>query len=189
MARAIPRPGTAPPASSTTNWRLSTTSASPPFSSSSGRLCSSRGTSGIPCQGRGSTVGSIVAYTLGISRVEPLRHHLLFERFLSRERGSVPDIDLDFGHARREEVIQHLYRTYGEAHVGMACTVQTYHLKGAVRDVGKALGIPAPTLEAVARRVRQRLDDTPRPGGHRGGRRGRPRQRRSGSTSSPCASN
>ncbi len=115
-------------------------------------------TRGIPCQGRGSAVGSVVAYSLGIGRVDPLAHRLLFERFLSAERGSLPDIDIDFGHARREEVIQYLYRTYGPAHVGMACTVQTYHLRGAVRDVGKALGLPAPALEAVATRVRRGLD-------------------------------
>ncbi|CAA9583322.1 MAG: Error-prone repair homolog of DNA polymerase III alpha subunit, partial [uncultured Thermomicrobiales bacterium] len=115
---------------------------------------------GVPCQGRGSAAGSVVAYTLGISRVDPLAHRLLFERFLSTERASLPDIDIDFGHLGRESVIQYLYRTYGAAHVGMACTVQTYHTRGAVRDVGKALGIPAPTLEAVARRVRRRLDDT-----------------------------
>ncbi len=66
--------------------------------------------------------------------------------------------DIDFGHARREEVIQYLYQTYGARHVGMACTVQTYHLRGAVRDVGKVFGLPAPTLEAVAKRVRQGLD-------------------------------
>jgi len=113
----------------------------------------------IPCQGRGSATGSVVAYTLGIARVEPLGQHLLFARFLSRERGSLPDIDLDFGHLRREEVIRYLYATYGAAHVGMACTVQTYHTRGAVRDVGKALGLPAPVVAAVARRVRQRLDD------------------------------
>jgi error-prone DNA polymerase len=115
---------------------------------------------GIPCQGRGSAVGSVTAYSLGISRVEPLSHRLLFERFLSRERGSLPDIDLDLGHSRREEVIQFLYRKYGTAHVAMASTAQTYRRKGAVRDVGKALGIPAPVLEAVALRVRQHLDDT-----------------------------
>lgn len=115
---------------------------------------------GIPCQGRGSAAGSVVAYSLGISRVEPLANRLLFARFLSEERGSLPDIDIDFGHARREEVIQYLYQTYGAQHVGMACTVQTYHRKGAVRDVGQALGIPLATLAAVAKRVRQRLDDT-----------------------------
>lgn len=115
---------------------------------------------GIPCQGRGSAAGSVVAYTLGISRVEPLENRLLFERFLSEERGSLPDIDIDFGHTRREEVIQCLYQTYGAQHVGMACTVQTYHLKGAVRDVGKVLGLPPSTLEAVAKRVRRHLDDT-----------------------------
>lgn len=114
----------------------------------------------IPCQGRGSAAGSVVSYTLGISKVEPLTSKLLFERFLSEERGSLPDIDIDFGHNRREEVIQHLYQTHGAQHVGMACTMQTYHLRGAVRDVGKALAIPPDTLEAIARRVRQRLDDS-----------------------------
>ncbi len=113
----------------------------------------------IPCQGRGSAAGSVVAHTLGISRVEPLANKLLFERFLSVERGSLPDIDIDFGHARREEVIQYLYQTHGAAHVGMACTVQTYHRKGAVRDVGKVLGIPSSVLEAAVKRVRQQLDD------------------------------
>ncbi len=112
----------------------------------------------VPCQGRGSAAGSVVAYTLGISRVDPLAHRLLFERFLSEERASLPDIDIDFGHLGRESVIQHIYDTYGEAHVGMACTIQTYHTRGAVRDVGKALGIPTVTLEAVARRVRRGLD-------------------------------
>lgn len=115
---------------------------------------------GIPCQGRGSAAGSVVSHTLGISRVEPLSNRLLFERFLSAERGSLPDIDIDFGHARREEVIQHIYWTHGAQHVGMACTMQTYHLRGAVRDVGKVLAIPSDTLEAIAKRVRQRLDDS-----------------------------
>jgi error-prone DNA polymerase len=81
---------------------------------------------GIPYQGRGSAAGSVVAYTLGISRVEPLTNRLLFERFLSAERGSLPDIDLDLGHARREEVIQYLYQRYGAAQVGMASII--YHL-------------------------------------------------------------
>ena len=115
---------------------------------------------GIPHQGRGSAAGSVVAYSLGIARVEPLSNNLLFERFLSRERASLPDIDIDFGHARREEVIQYLYATYGAEHTAMACTFQTYHTRGAVRDVGKALGVPATALEAVAKRVRQRLDDS-----------------------------
>lgn len=115
---------------------------------------------GIPCQGRGSAAGSVVSYTLGISKVEPLANKLLFERFLSAERGSLPDIDIDFGHARREEVIQHLYQTHGARHVGMACTMQTYHTRGAVRDVGKALAIPPDTLKAIAKRVRQHLDDS-----------------------------
>ncbi|HEX6737586.1 MAG TPA: DNA polymerase III subunit alpha, partial [Vicinamibacteria bacterium] len=114
---------------------------------------------GIPCQGRGSAAGSVVAYALGISRVEPLANNLLFERFLSEERGTTPDIDIDFGHKRREEVIQYLYATYGEDCVGMACTVVTYHTRGAVRDVGKVLGIPTPLLETLAKRVRHGLDD------------------------------
>lgn len=114
----------------------------------------------IPHQGRGSAAGSVVSFSLGISRVEPLGNRLLFERFLSTERGSLPDIDIDFGHLRREEVIQYLYQKHGAAHVGMACTMQRYGLKGAVRDVGKALGIPPTTLDAVGKRVRQRLDDT-----------------------------
>jgi error-prone DNA polymerase len=115
---------------------------------------------GIPHQGRGSAAGSVVSYSLGISRVEPLANRLLFERFLSVERGSLPDIDIDFGHLRREEIIQYLYRTYGAARVAMACTVQRYHHRGAVRDIGKAWGIPAPLLETIARRVRQRQDDS-----------------------------
>lgn len=115
---------------------------------------------GIPYQGRGSAAGSVVSYSLGISRVEPLTNRLLFERFLSTERGSLPDIDIDFGHLRREEIIQYLYRTYGATRVGMACTVQRYHHRGAARDVGKVWGIPAPTLEILAQRLRRRLDDS-----------------------------
>jgi error-prone DNA polymerase len=113
---------------------------------------------GVPCQGRGSAAGSVVAYTLGISRVDPLAHRLLFERFLSEERASLPDIDIDFGHRGRERVIQYIYATYGADHVGMACTIQTYHTRGAVRDVGKALGLPPAMLEQVATRVRRGLD-------------------------------
>lgn len=115
---------------------------------------------GIPCQGRGSAAGSVIAYALGIARVEPLGNRLLFERFLSVERASPPDIDIDFSHGGREEVIQYLYARYGAAHTAMACTVQTYGLRGAVRDAGKAFGIPMVFLEALAKQVRQGLDDT-----------------------------
>lgn len=115
---------------------------------------------GIPCQGRGSAAGSVVAYTLGISRVDPLAHNLLFERFLSLERATTPDIDIDFAHTGREEVIQYIYRTYGEACVGMACTIQTYHARGAVRDLGKVFGFPDATMEELSRRVRRSLDDS-----------------------------
>ena len=115
---------------------------------------------GIAHQGRGSAAGSVVSYALGIARVDPLAHGLLFERFLSRERGTPPDIDLDVSHERREELIQYVYRTYGEAQVAMACTFQRYHLRGAVRDLGKVLGLPAPLLATRSARVRHGLDDT-----------------------------
>lgn len=114
----------------------------------------------VPCQGRGSAAGSVVAYTLGISRVDPLAHNLLFERFLSLERATTPDIDIDFAHTGREEVIQYIYQTYGEACVGMSCTIQTYHTRGAVRDLGKVFGFPAPIVEELSRRVRRSLDDS-----------------------------
>jgi error-prone DNA polymerase len=105
---------------------------------------------GILCQGRGSAANSLVAYLLDISPVDPLTHNLVFERFLSDERVSVPDIDIDFDAGRREEVIQYVYRRYGADYTGMACTFITYRHRSAIRDVGKALGLPAPLLEEVA---------------------------------------
>src|SRR5690606_26005443 len=81
---------------------------------------------GIRCQGRGSAANSLVAYLLGITPVDPLAHDLVFERFLSAERALVPDIDIDFDAARREEVIQYVYARYGEAHTAMACTFVTF---------------------------------------------------------------
>lgn len=104
---------------------------------------------GIRCQGRGSAANSIVAYLLNISPIDPLSHALVFERFLSDERRAVPDIDLDFESERREEVIQYIYQTYGPTHVAMACTYITFRARSAVRDVGKALGLP-PTIIAAA---------------------------------------
>ena len=106
---------------------------------------------GIPAQGRGSAAGSIVAYTLGISRVEPIGHNLLFERFINEGRTTYPDVDIDFSSARREEVIQYVYRTYGPEHTGMVCNLVTYRARSAVREVGYALGFPRPLVDRVAK--------------------------------------
>lgn len=100
---------------------------------------------GIRCQGRGSAAGSIVAYLLGITAIDPLAHDLLFERFLSEDRFTMPDIDIDFAADRREEVIQYVYRRYGRAHAAMVCNHVTYHARSALRDLGKVLEI-SPTL-------------------------------------------
>ena len=94
----------------------------------------------IMCQGRGSAANSVVCYCLGITEVDPGRMQVLFERFISRERNEPPDIDVDFEHERREEVIQYLFRKYGRDRAAITATVSTYHAKGAMRDVGKALG-------------------------------------------------
>ena len=97
---------------------------------------------GILCQGRGSAANSAVCYCLGITAVDPERMDVLFERFVSRERNEAPDIDVDFEHQRREEVIQYLYEKYGRERAGMTAEVITYRPRSAVRDVGKALGLP-----------------------------------------------
>ena len=96
---------------------------------------------GILCQGRGSAANSAVCYCLGITSVDPTQVDLLFERFISAERGEVPDIDVDFEHERREEVIQYIYRKYGRDRAGLAATVITYRPRSALRDVGKAMGL------------------------------------------------
>ena len=106
---------------------------------------------GIPAQGRGSAANSIVAYVLGITRVDPIRHHLLFERFINEGRTSYPDIDIDFSSERREEVIQYVYRRYGAEHTGMVCNLVTYRARSAVREVGYALGFPRPLVDRVAK--------------------------------------
>jgi error-prone DNA polymerase len=106
---------------------------------------------GIRCQGRGSAANSIVAYLLGITNVEPLSNHLLFERFLSESRATMPDIDIDFAASRREEVIQYVYRTYGRAHTAMVCTYITFQARSAVRDVGKALDLPAAEIDRLVK--------------------------------------
>ena len=105
----------------------------------------------ILCQGRGSAANSVVCYALGITEVDPARMSMLFERFLSRERNEPPDIDVDFEHQRREEVIQYVYRKYGRSRAAIAATVICYRAKSAVRDVGKALGVPAEELDRTAK--------------------------------------
>ncbi len=104
---------------------------------------------GILCQGRGSAANSAVCYCLGITEVDPARINLLFERFISRERNEPPDIDVDFEHQRREEVVQYIYAKYGRERAALAATVITYRTRSAVRDVGKALGLAKTQIEAL----------------------------------------
>ncbi|MFL5756348.1 MAG: PHP domain-containing protein, partial [Chloroflexota bacterium] len=108
-------------------------------------------TKGIPAQGRGSAADSIVAYVLGITRVDPIRHELLFERFINEGRTAYPDVDIDFSSQRREEVIQYVYDRYGTEHTGMVCNLVTYRARSAVREVGYALGFPRPLVDRVAK--------------------------------------
>ena len=105
---------------------------------------------GILCQGRGSAANSTVCYCLGITSVNPTEADLLFERFISAERGEPPDIDIDFEHERREEVIQYIYRRYGRESAGLAATVIHYRGRSAVREVGKAMGLSADVVSALA---------------------------------------
>ncbi len=105
---------------------------------------------GILCQGRGSAANALVSYLLDISPIDPLSAGLVFERFLSRERASPPDVDVDFAADRREEVIQYLYQTYGHERAAMACTVSTFGARQAVRDVGMVLGFPEETLDRIS---------------------------------------
>ena len=97
---------------------------------------------GILCQGRGSAANSCVCYMLGITSIDPIKHELLFERFVSGERKEPPDIDVDFEHERREEIIQWIYETYGRTRSALTAVVTRYRSRGAVREVGKALGLP-----------------------------------------------
>jgi error-prone DNA polymerase len=106
---------------------------------------------GILCQGRGSAANSVVCYALGITEVDPARMNMLFERFVSRERNEPPDIDVDFEHQRREEVIQYVYSKYGRGRAALAATVICYRPKSAVRDAGKALGLPPDEVDRMAK--------------------------------------
>jgi error-prone DNA polymerase len=105
----------------------------------------------ILCQGRGSAANSAVCYCLGVTEVDPARGNMLFERFISKERGEPPDIDVDFEHQRREEVIQYIYKKYGRDRAAIAAAVSTYRPRGALRETGKALGVDPQIVEAVAK--------------------------------------
>ncbi|ALV27424.1 DNA polymerase [Pannonibacter phragmitetus] len=105
---------------------------------------------GILCQGRGSAANSAVCYVLGITAIDPGRNDLLFERFVSEERREPPDIDVDFEHERREEVIQWVYEHYGRERAALTATVIRYRSKGALRDVGKALGLPEDLIQTLS---------------------------------------
>ena len=104
----------------------------------------------ILCQGRGSAANSVVCFALGITELDPTRHKLLFERFLSKERNEPPDIDVDFEHERREQVIQYIFRRYGRARAALTAVVNTYHAAGAIRDVAKALGLMPDQIKVLA---------------------------------------
>ena len=106
---------------------------------------------GILCQGRGSAANSAVCYSLGITEVDPARMSVLFERFISKERNEPPDIDVDFEHQRREEVIQYLYEKYGRERAALAAVVITYRPRSALRDVGKALGFSLDQVDLLAK--------------------------------------
>ncbi len=107
----------------------------------------------ILCQGRGSAANSAVCFCLGVTSVDPDTTDLLFERFISKERDEAPDIDVDFEHERREEVLQYLYEKYGRDRAGLAATVVTYRSRSAIRDVGKALGLSLDRVDALAKQV------------------------------------
>ncbi|HEU0043926.1 error-prone DNA polymerase [Sphingomonas sp.] len=107
----------------------------------------------ILCQGRGSAANSVICFVLGITSIDPVIHQLLFERFLSENRAEPPDIDIDFEHERREEVIQWIYETYGHQHAALTAVVSRFRARGAVREVGKVLGLPEDMTAALAGQV------------------------------------
>ena len=107
----------------------------------------------IPAQGRGSAANSIVAYILGITRVDPIRHKLFVGRSINEEMSSIPDIDIDVSTNHREQLIQYVYQKYGEEHTAMVCTFVTFQARNAIREVGKALGMLSPVLDQMAKAV------------------------------------
>ena len=121
-----------------------------PISSPSGTLSALPARKGILCQGRGSAANSTVCFCLGITEVDPVLTDLLFERFISPERREPPDIDVDFEHERREEVIQYIYQKYGREHAGLAATVITYRARSAGREAAKAFGLSEDVQSALS---------------------------------------
>ncbi|MCR6497840.1 error-prone DNA polymerase [Shinella sp. CPCC 101442] len=115
----------------------------------------------ILCQGRGSAANSAVCFVLGITSINPTVNGLLFERFVSEQRGEPPDIDVDFEHERREEVIQWIYETYGKQQAALCATVIRYRSRAAMRDVGRALGMPEDVLKALSSQVWGWSNDVP----------------------------
>jgi len=105
----------------------------------------------ILCQGRGSAANSVICYCIGVTEVDPARMSVLFERFISKERNEPPDIDIDFEHERREEVLQYLYQKYGRDRAALTGVIISYRPKSAIRDVGKALGFSLETVDAIAK--------------------------------------
>ena len=116
------------------------------------RLCT-RLDKPILCQGRGSAANSAVCYCLGITEINPNESNLLFARFISENRGEPPDIDVDFEHERREEVIQYVYERYGRERAAICATVMHYRSRRAIREVGKALGLTPDVTAALAKTV------------------------------------
>lgn len=114
---------------------------------------------GILCQGRGSAANSAVCFCLGVTSVDPDRIDVLFERFVSKERDEAPDIDVDFEHERREEVLQYVYEKYGRERSGMTAEVITYQARSAVRDVGKALGLSLDRIDVLSKALDPRHDE------------------------------
>src|SRR5664279_4617540 len=114
---------------------------------------------GILCQGRGSAANSTICYCLGITSVDPTKFDLLFERFISSARNEPPDIDVDFEHERREEVIQYIYEKYGRDRAAIVVTVTQQHQKGAIRDVGKAMGLSVDTINSLSGSIWEFTDE------------------------------
>lgn len=114
---------------------------------------------GILCQGRGSAANSAVCFCLGITSVNPMKFDLLFERFISSDRNEPPDIDVDFEHERREEIIQYIYNKYGRDRAAIVATVTQLHQKGAIRDVGKAMGLSLDTINRLSNSIWEFTDE------------------------------
>lgn len=108
---------------------------------------------GIPAQGRGSAANSVVAYILGITMIDPVKNKLFLGRFLNEEMSSIPDIDIDVSTSHRDKLIQYVYEKYGQEHTAMVCTYVTFQARNAVREIGKALGVPAYLIDRMAKSV------------------------------------